>query len=60
MQGSDVAANEPTPWVGLYERITIVGYLAWRVVLAMVLLRTASPTVSVADTPEKFPEPDSS
>jgi hypothetical protein len=36
---SRVAANLPTPWVGLWERINIVVFLLWVVVLAIVLLR---------------------
>jgi hypothetical protein len=37
---SRVAANLPTPWVGLWERISIVVFLIWVVVVAVVLLRT--------------------
>ena len=29
-----VGANLPTPWVGLWERINIFGFLLWNVVLA--------------------------
>jgi hypothetical protein len=35
-----VAANLPTPWVGLWERINIVAFLLWVVVLAVVLMRS--------------------
>lgn len=38
-QGGGIAANEPTPWHGVYERINIGGYLLWMAVLAIVLLR---------------------
>lgn len=34
-----VAANEPTPWIGVWERINIGAYLLWVVVLAIALLR---------------------
>jgi hypothetical protein len=34
-----VAANLPTPWAGLWERINIMAFLLWIVVLAIVLLR---------------------
>jgi hypothetical protein len=34
-----VAANLPTPWAGLWERINIMAFLLWVVVLAIVLLR---------------------
>jgi hypothetical protein len=37
--GPRVAAGLPTPWVGIYERINIYGYLLWVVVLAISLLR---------------------
>jgi hypothetical protein len=39
--GSRLAANLPTPWVGVWERISIAGFLLWVVVLAIVLLRRA-------------------
>ena len=41
-----IAANLPTPWVGVRERINIYGYRLWMLVLAIVLLRardTAAP-----------------
>ncbi|GAA1020984.1 hypothetical protein Aple_092850 [Acrocarpospora pleiomorpha] len=40
MEGSRLAANEPTPWLGVFERINIGGYLLWLLVLAVALLRT--------------------
>jgi uncharacterized protein YndB with AHSA1/START domain len=36
---SDVQANLPTPWVGVWERISIATFMAWIVVLAIALLR---------------------
>jgi len=39
-----LAANQPTPWMGLWERITIFGYLLWGVVLAIGLLRAPDAT----------------
>jgi hypothetical protein len=33
-----IAANLPTPWVGVRERINIYGYMLWMAVLAIVLL----------------------
>jgi hypothetical protein len=38
-QASRVEANLPTPGAGATERISIGGYLAWQVVLAIALLR---------------------
>jgi hypothetical protein len=39
LYASRVGANLPTPWVGVWERINIFGYLLWIVVLAIILLR---------------------
>ncbi len=40
MDAPRVAANEPTPWLGVTERIMIFGAMLWILVLAVVLLRT--------------------
>lgn len=40
MDAPRIAANLPTPWVGVRERINIYGYMVWMAVLAIVLLRT--------------------
>lgn len=37
--GAQIAAQQPTPFFGVMERITVYGYLAWVAVLAIVLLR---------------------
>jgi hypothetical protein len=34
-----VQANEPTPWVGIYERVNAYGYMLWMVVFAGALRR---------------------
>lgn len=34
-----LVANLPTPWMGVWERINIFGYMLWIVVLTIVLLR---------------------
>jgi hypothetical protein len=39
MDAPRIAANLPTPWVGLWERINIGVFLLWIVVLAITLLR---------------------
>ncbi len=39
LDGPRIAANLPTPWVGLWERINIGVFLLWVVVLAIALLR---------------------
>ena len=38
--GPRIAANLPTPWVGVWERILIAVFLLWVMVLAIRLLRT--------------------
>jgi hypothetical protein len=38
-----LAANLPTPWVGLRERINIYGYLLWQALLALVLWHAVVP-----------------
>jgi hypothetical protein len=39
----EVQANEPTPWVGIYERINAYGYMLWVAVLAVALWRRHAP-----------------
>jgi hypothetical protein len=45
-QGAQIAADEPTPWHGIYERIMIGSYLLWMAVLAVTLLRARPPSRS--------------
>ena len=39
VQGPRIAADLPTPWIGVWERINIGAFLLWMVVLAVTLLR---------------------
>jgi hypothetical protein len=39
LDGPRIAANLPTPRVGIWERISIAAFILWVVVLAMILLR---------------------
>lgn len=39
MMVSSVAAQEPTPWMGLYERIGVFSPMIWMSVFAIILLR---------------------
>lgn len=39
MNAPDVNANQPTPWVGIWEIIMLGVFLLWTVVLAIILLR---------------------
>jgi hypothetical protein len=48
MAGSGIATNLPTPWLGVYERINIFGYMVWIVVLAIMLLRGSSKSLRLA------------
>lgn len=45
MDGPRIAANLPTPWLGIWERINIGAALAWIVVFAVALLRRPSSTI---------------
>jgi hypothetical protein len=38
-----IAANQPTPWMGLVERISVYGPLVWMTVLAVMLLQEQRP-----------------
>lgn len=42
----DLAANRPTPWLGVWERINVLGFMLWIAALAVNLLqrRTAIPS----------------
>jgi len=42
LDASRLAAHEPTPWLGLLERINIGAYLLWMLVLAIALWREAA------------------
>jgi uncharacterized protein DUF998 len=51
LDSSGVAANLPTPWVGVWERLNIAAFMIWIVALATNLLRvtdTATAPVRVA------------
>ncbi len=41
-QGAALAAGQPTPWIGLTERINIYSFMLWAIVLALVLIRELS------------------
>ena len=57
MDAPRIAANLPTPWIGVWERINIGVFLLWVIVLAVVLLRARTAaalprSVSAFKTPE--------
>ncbi len=39
LQVGDVAKDNPTPWLGIWERITVEGAMLWQAVFAAVLIR---------------------
>jgi hypothetical protein len=43
-----IEANLPTPWVGVWERISIGCFLLWVVVLAVTLLRVGDTAAATA------------
>jgi hypothetical protein len=48
--GPRIAANLPTPWVGVWERINIGVFLLWVVVLATTLLRVPATAAGRSDS----------
>jgi hypothetical protein len=44
IEGPRIAANLPTPWIGVWERIAIAAYMVWIAVLAVVLSRYGGAT----------------
>jgi hypothetical protein len=56
MEIPQIAANLPTPWLGVRERINIYGYMLWMATLALVLLR-AHATASVREPPTSIGAP---
>lgn len=57
MEGPRIAANLPTPWIGVWERINIAAFMLWVVVFAVELLRR-QPKEPRSDSPvgEMVPE----
>jgi hypothetical protein len=65
LQGGNMAANLPTPWMGVEEHFNIFGYMLWVVVLTIALLRApgaiaprrlGKPTVTSQETPQETPQ----
>src|SRR5688572_20436802 len=40
---ADVGENEPTPWLGIWERVAVQGAMLWQAVFAVVLLHETPP-----------------
>lgn len=43
LQTADVGENEPTPWLGIWERIAVEGSMLWQAIFAAVLLHETRP-----------------
>jgi hypothetical protein len=43
---SQIQANLPTPWAGVWERMNTTAFMVWIAVLAIALLRTRDPAVA--------------
>jgi hypothetical protein len=52
LQAEQVRANEPTPWAGLEERVSVYGPVLWFAVLAVGLLRAEA-----TKTPQQLEKP---
>jgi hypothetical protein len=50
VQGPRIAADLPTPWIGVWERVNIGAFLLWVVVLAVALLRSRTAPARQAGT----------
>jgi hypothetical protein len=58
LDASRIAANLPTPWMGVWERMNIFAYMVWAVVLAINLFRAKGlPSTAVRNRPAKRPVP---
>jgi hypothetical protein len=44
LEGTDMSNNEPTPWIGVTERISAYAYMLWSAVLAIALILAAERT----------------
>jgi pimeloyl-ACP methyl ester carboxylesterase len=55
-----VAANLPTPWLGVWERINVLGFMVWQAVLALALRSEAaqSKVIDVERMPSPFKTPE--
>ena len=38
-----ISANLPTPWLGVWERLNVLGFMLWQAVLAVTLMRDRLP-----------------
>lgn len=52
-----VAANLPTPWLGVWERINVLGFMVWQAVLAITLLRAVPAQLDITAPQRKTDRP---
>jgi len=45
LDSPEVASGDPTPWIGVWERINVGAYMFWLVLFALVLLRREAAAV---------------
>lgn len=57
IDGPRIAANLPTPWIGVWERINIGVFLLWVVVLAIALSRRRDPAAQPSEVKGLGAEP---
>jgi Protein of unknown function (DUF998) len=50
LDGPKIAADLPTPWIGIWERINIGAFLLWVVVLAVALMRAPGHVARATDS----------
>lgn len=43
-----IAADLPTPWIGIWERISIAAFMLWVIVLAVILLRRQNAATNIS------------
>jgi hypothetical protein len=55
VQATKLATGEPTPWLGLFERVSIGAWLLWLVVLAVELVAEAPALGATQEDPRAWP-----
>src|SRR5690349_5973075 len=52
-----VAANLPTPWLGVWERINVLGFMVWQAALAIALSRSPTAQLRITASQRKTGRP---
>lgn len=53
LEAPKIADNEPTPWIGVFERISVEGSMLWYTVLAIALLRREAPQTAARQSHDR-------